>query len=191
MKVTFVLIIALLSLALLHSCGPKANKSYSFEIGGPCAQCPATRLDSILKSNESIVTSNYDPKTGILKIDVDSTGISTSDLKKLLRDSGYEVDLDVAFMNPTEPAFACCDTDGASAADGPDVEIDEEDAEIDEIGSQIEKELDDELSKEFAGLDDEIEKLGSGGASTVDQESLDEETDFTDDDLKGEPRAKK
>lgn len=97
---------SLVLLAVLQACGPGANATYRFEIGGACSACPSVRLDSTLAGIAGVVRSAYDPLEGTLVVAVDTHKVNRDYFIQVLNDNGYDVDDHYAL----EPVFldACC-----------------------------------------------------------------------------------
>jgi len=174
MRSILIFAIAAASLAWLVSCGPSSNKQLVFEIGGPCDECPANRIDTILNPlMDGIAEIQFDEKNGQLRLGIDSTVVSAQQIINALTDNGYNVDLDVAHQF----SFWCCRMDDGEAM----LLIDDDLGEDEELLNELDKDFaetedlmaEDDLDKQLNELMDD-----KAFAAELDEELMIDESDF-------------
>ena len=156
--------------AYFVACGPK-KETVAFEIGGPCDNCPFTRLDSLLKLKEGVLSVTFDKENDKVSIEFDANKIQKDKLFDFINENGYDA-------GPNEPALTvdgvglpmCCERDTSDLEGTIDGEI--------EIDEKLDKELESTFDKEMsADLDIDISD------DTAVLEELDEDNLFDEDEV--------
>jgi copper chaperone CopZ len=194
MRTFFLLALVAVSLTLLMSCGPEANKQLVLEIGGPCDECPAQRIDSLLEHLNGIAEVNYEPKTGVLNVGIDSNQIKAQQVIDVLLENGYNVSMGSDIQVAMQFNFYCCRADDAEAMLIPDEDLGEDAELLDELGrdfaAEEELNIEDELDKQLDGmLNDRAFSQELEDELLVDESDLDIQID--DSELEGRRRQQK
>ncbi len=175
---------ALLTLMLVACGEDDGTTEATFDIGGPCVECPAERLDSILKETEGVLSHDYNKESGELKVTYDSLKLKRQALIMVITGAGYDAGVEFGLDHP---GLACC-KQGTNVL-SLDIDDDEESMMEAEIEESIEEEFDD-LEDMESDITDDMEDFN------IDIEEMgDEEIEFQEDpelmDFEDEPLYKR
>lgn len=194
MRTIFLHVLVAVSLLALLSCGPEANKQLVFEIGGPCDECPAQRIDSLVEHLSGIADIKFDPETGILNVGIDSNQVKAQQIIDVLLENGYNVGMGSDIQVAMQYNFYCCRADDAEAMLIPDEDLGEDAELLEELGREFaadeELNIEDELDRQLESMmDDRALSQELDEDLMVDESDLDIQID--DSELDGRRRPQK
>lgn len=127
--------------AYFVACGPK-KETVAFELGGPCEECPFSRLDSLLKLKEGVLAVTFEKGNEKVTIEFDANKLHKDKLFDYINEHGYDAGPNEPALNVNGVGFPmCCEVD-SSALDSLD--------QIGMIDDSLDKDLESTFDKEMA-----------------------------------------
>lgn len=136
----------------LESCGNKvhSNANVTFEISGPCSECPPDVSINLVKGLHGVADATYDTKEKEITIYFDSTQIKKTDIIIALNENGFEVDLSTLTSAKVYPD--CCNLDEVDD----ELSLDDDDLDIMDLNIEFDNM---DISVDTDDLENEVDKM--------------------------------
>jgi hypothetical protein len=133
---------------LLTSCGGGGVAKLTFQLDGPCEECPARLVDSLIGTIPNLMS--HKVENNQIMVEFDSTKLKTSEFIIALNKLGFNYETDLA-DDDTTPEVYCC-----KKAPDPDDPLQDDDEEPLDIDNEAELDVELDSPQEQENLDEEL-----------------------------------